>query len=509
MHEGALISSHLHLRVEATTVDVPPEIPTARQASRHELLVWGIAAAALVFTTVAFSWGRIFYSDTWISLTSGRFIVRHGLPHTDTLSAAGYGRPWVDQQWLAHVVFYELWRAGGNPAVGAASALAFALTFGVLAALLVRRGSAPLATASALGAALVICLLFAETRAQSFAYPLFAVLLWILLDERTRPGDRRTLLVIPVLVLWTNVHGSVLLGIAVCMACLAVRGIGSIRAGAWRPAAVDAAYAIIAAGTLFATPYGTAMPAYYERVLGDPALRTIAEWQPASFAPLQLPFVLLLLGTLGLVCFARGCHARIPANVLVVGVVLSALATHAVRYQTWFALGVAPLLAVAFTHVRPNRRTRRPPRPILAVGGALLLAGIAVSSAALAQTPDSQFGRFVSQPAVRTAAAYAVVHPNAKILADDVTGSELLWKYPALAGRVGFDARTEVYRPADFLQFARFLTVSGRSWTATSRAYAVVAVTCSLHQNLCDALHHLGGWRVLQDGDGGVVAVRT
>src|SRR6185503_18820936 len=118
---------------------------------------------------------------------------------------------------------------------------------------------------------------------------------------------------------------------------------------------------------------------------------------------------------LGAVCFARGRGARIPADALVVGVLLGALATHAVRYQTWFALGVAPLLALALTHIRPGRGMQRPPRAILA------------------RTPEAMFTRFVSQPAVRTSAAYAAAHPHVRILADDVTGSELLWQYPALA----------------------------------------------------------------------------
>ena len=343
--------------------------------------------------------GRIFYSDTWISLASGRFIAAHGLPHVDTLSVAGHGRPWIDQQWLAHIAFYELWQAGGDAAVGAASAVAFAAAFGLLAALLVRRGAAPLAAAAALGAALVQCLLFAETRAQSFAYPLFVVLLWILLGEPGPPSRRRTWLVLPVLVVWADVHGSVLLGVAVCLTCLGLRAWGGSRRRAWRSVAADAALSALAAATLFATPYGTAMPTYYVRVLGDPALKTIAEWQPASFAPLQLPFILLLLGTLGIAAFARGRGQRIPADVLVVGILLGALATHAVRYQTWFALGVAPLLAYALTRVRPGGGRARPPRPILIAGACLLVAGVALSAAILVAAPERTFDRFVSQPA--------------------------------------------------------------------------------------------------------------
>ena len=127
----------------------------------------------------------------------------------------------------------------------------------------------------------------------------------------------------------------------------------------------------------------------------------------------------------------------------------------------------------------------------------------------LAATPEHAFARFVSQPAVEDSAGYAAAHPGTRILADDVTGSELLWRYPALAGRVGFDARTEIYRPSDFLRFARFLTVSGSSWTAAARGYQELAVTCSLHPNLCAAVRRLDEWRVISRAGGGLVAVRS
>ena len=303
----------LDLRVESFAVGRPARGRAERRRSvRARAAPLGARHGGPRVHPVATSWGRIFYSDTWISLTAGRHIAAHGLPHVDSLSVAGLGRPWIDQQWLAHLAFYELWRGGGNAAVGAASAIAFALAFGLLAALLVRRGAAPIAVVVALGAALVQCLLFAETRAQSFAYPLFVILVWILLGESERRVGPRTLLVLPVLVVWSNVHGSVLLGIAVCVACLARRAVTSARGRAWRLAAGDVGLSLVAAGTLLATPYGWSMPAYYARVLGDPALKTIAEWQPASFALLQLPFVVLLAGTLGTVASHGGAAIGSP-----------------------------------------------------------------------------------------------------------------------------------------------------------------------------------------------------
>ncbi len=49
-------------------------------------------------------------------------------------------------------------------------------------------------------------------RAQTAALPLFAGVLWLLVDASRRGIRRRTLLVLPLLVVWANLHGSVVLG---------------------------------------------------------------------------------------------------------------------------------------------------------------------------------------------------------------------------------------------------------------------------------------------------------
>jgi hypothetical protein len=507
-------AGELELTVNTVLADVPappqsrpPAVPTV---PARQQLAWAVATAALVFAAVAMSWGRIFFSDTYISLTSGRYIHAHGLPSTDHMTVAGSGRPWVDQQWLAHLFMYDLWRVGGDAAVGASSALAFALAFGMLAVLLLRRGAAPVGVLLALGAALIQCLLFAETRAQSFAYPLFVGLVWIVLSQSDRSWLRRAALILPLLVLWANVHGSVLLGVVIVVVCCGRSAVQSLSKRAWRPAAGEVLLSLLAAGCVLATPYGTAMIGYYTRVLGDPALATIAEWQPTTFGPLNLPFIVLLLGTLGVVCFARGKGLRMPVDMVLLAVVFGVLAAHAVRYQTWFALGAAPLLALAVTRTWSRRSgLRPPPRAIVAVAGAMLLTCAVVAGGILVRTPSSEYGKWISDSAVHATARYAAQHPQARILADDVTGSALLWRYPSLSGRIGFDARTEIYKPSQFIAFARFVLASGPSWAAAARPYQVIAVTCSLHPALCKALPKLSGWRIISHREDGMVAVRS
>src|SRR5437763_3854170 len=51
--------------------------------------------------------------DGWFALVSGREIVAHGLPSQDMLTVWGFGRRWVDQQWLAQLAYYGLYALGG------------------------------------------------------------------------------------------------------------------------------------------------------------------------------------------------------------------------------------------------------------------------------------------------------------------------------------------------------------------------------------------------------------
>src|SRR5829696_2693044 len=162
--------------------------------------------AGLVLATLPYQVAQ----DGWLSLVAGRDIVAHGLPHVDTLTALGGGRAWIDQQWLAHLVLYGTYRAGGMGLVLALHAAVLILTFS-LAALAARRlGGAPAQVALMLMAAAAAAPWAWQLRAQTFALPFAVVLVWLLAEDARRPSPR-VLLAVPLLVLWANVHGSVLL----------------------------------------------------------------------------------------------------------------------------------------------------------------------------------------------------------------------------------------------------------------------------------------------------------
>ena len=150
--------------------------------------------------------------DTWLTLMAGREVVEHGLPSTETITILGQGATWTDQQWLAQVVFYGAHGLAGMRAVVLLDVLL------VLLALAFATGAARTSGASSrstflIGLLAVIAGPWGWTiRAQSAALPLFAGALWLLVDAYRNGVRRRTLLVLPLLVLWANLHGSVVLG---------------------------------------------------------------------------------------------------------------------------------------------------------------------------------------------------------------------------------------------------------------------------------------------------------
>src|SRR6185503_5019809 len=148
---------------------------------------------------------------------SGRWIAEHGLPRTDTLTVAGAGRAWTDAQWLAHLVFYEAWRLGGDPMVAAVTAGAVALSFAILYATMLMRGVAPArAVLWTLGAVFLV-VPNSTPRAQTLCFPLFAGLVYLIARQVGRRWSPVDLGVLGLLIVWANLHGSVMLGIGIAV----------------------------------------------------------------------------------------------------------------------------------------------------------------------------------------------------------------------------------------------------------------------------------------------------
>ncbi len=95
-------------------------------------------------------------------------------------TVAASGDAWIDQQWLAHLVYYGSWTLGGYPLVAIVSSAAVAIAFGLLTAFQISRGTHPQRAVLWSAAAFVVCM-------GNWKYP--ALQGRVAFDARLAPAD--------------------------------------------------------------------------------------------------------------------------------------------------------------------------------------------------------------------------------------------------------------------------------------------------------------------------------
>jgi hypothetical protein len=146
--------------------------------------------------------------DYWWYLRVGRDTLTSGaVPRLDTLTFTQAGTPVVYHSWGAAVLFWLVYRLGGLSLTvllrGALVASAYSLVW-----LTARRlGAGRLGSALVLLAAVLASSNNWSMRPQLFAYPLFALALFLL--YRWQAGEKKAVWGLPLIsLLWVNLHGS-------------------------------------------------------------------------------------------------------------------------------------------------------------------------------------------------------------------------------------------------------------------------------------------------------------
>jgi hypothetical protein len=245
-------------------------------------------------------------------------------------------------------------------------------------------------------------------RSQLFSLALFPLLLVLLRAEARQPSHRVWLLV-PLTAVWSNLHGGVLLGLAVAGAYLL------LRRGRREPfVATFVLLGMIAA--LFATPAFLQTADYYRGVIGSQAaVHGEGMWRPLSLG--SLFDVVFLAVAVPLVVLALRSRPRLWETVALAG--LAVMAVRASRNEVWLTLFLAAPAARGLAGSRPW--TMALSRRVLLPVGAFLTA-VAVLGLARAPAPAG-----ASAPLLQRASRLSGGLP---ILADGVDAEQL-----ALAGR--------------------------------------------------------------------------
>jgi hypothetical protein len=379
--------------------------------------------------------GMVQAVDTWWGLAAGRQIAAHGVSDADpfTFSArpaaaallpagasawqrlVAWALPtgWINQNWLTHLLMFELTRVfGTNALVGFRFAAYLAAAALVLAAARAHGASTECA-AGAAAVALVACRPFAEFRAQEVSLVLTAALLLLLaVTVRRAPGALWA--AAPLVALWSNAHGGFIYGlVALVVYALAwvVAGPASQRWAGGGPAGVRRASATAAAAAalaVIASPFHLANLTHPLAITVGPdaeVWRRVNEWRPAlgGGRPGEVVVFLVMVG-LTAVALAISLRAQRPAPArsrrpsvapadaatppdlggVLLAAVTVALALRSRRFVPLAALALAPVLAAAATESLRRGWSRRGgavPAPRRARAAALAATAVAVVAA--------------------------------------------------------------------------------------------------------------------------------
>lgn len=429
-------------------------------ASSESYLVLLVAgAAALMLLGI----GVFVTPDTWLALVSGRVVAEGGPPSTDSLTAWTLGREWIDQQWLGQLALYEVWRAGGLRLVGVVHAVIVIGTLVFALAIARRRGaSSPHVALIGVLAVLPIGIVAGNIRTQTFALPLFVVLLW-LLSEDSRSPSARVYWSLPLLVLWANVHGSVIVGaglVGFAGATAVGRGLRGQRSRG--RVAHGAGMLTMLPAALLATPYGTALFTYLQDTFGNPEIARLApEWMPTTFEAIHVPFYLLAALAVALVARERRqltSFEQLTLALLLVGAFV------AERNLAWFALAAVMLLAPLLTRQRPRGRDESPPVWLVLAVTAVLMLGVLVAAVRGLSSVDRQVESHFPSAAAAVVADIAARDASLKLFTHPRYADWLIFRHPPLAGRIPFDIRYDLLTPAELRRFRRFREQIGADW---------------------------------------------
>ena len=416
-------------------------------------------------------------ADSWLTLVGGREVVHGGIPHTDSLTAWTAGREWVDQQWLAQLLSYGLFVVGGVVLVVVTHAL---LTIGAaaLAVATARKTGASARAVSVVLAISIFPLLLGtwQFRAETYAHLLFVLLAALLVLDSRRP-TRRVWLALPILAVWANFHGSIVLGVVLTM----LRGaqlIGTppqqLRHSLRRRCSRGLPLLVGAPLSLLASPYGTSGISYYSHVLLHSRFGSlVVEWQPPHLAPLTAAFYLLAAVGLWLLAREGSALTRFEQASFVLILVAAMLS---MRNIVWFALLALIVLPRAVSAALEKRPAAPERRMVNAAFAGILLAVVGAALVMASSRPSDGYLHGYPPAAAGAIAAAVEKDPSLRVFAEERFADWLLWQEPQLKGRLAYDVRFELLHAAELKALYRWHEQSTDGWRTASRCCRLLVV---------------------------------
>jgi hypothetical protein len=343
---------------------------------------WGTVAVVLFFAAIfLFSVNPFKESDSFYHLKAGQVIWEtHAIPHADIFSYTAFGAPWFAHEWLAEVIFYLVFRVLGFWGVIYFSALLSLVTYYCMYRTALLRGAGANLTPLIFIIAGLLTFELWIGRPQIFSFFFLALLVYLLERYRLKPqtdaeeryartnadGIWILFLIVILLVLWANMHASVILGLAVllfyvCMEIVKIfsshyRGHASPefkRGEKARRGALLFATAIAGILACLLNPQGYKIFLYGSSIGNTIQALQVTEWLPitAFFGLMQTKaFLAVMLLVDGVILWFYGIRKTSrDHHVLGLALGVSILPFISIRHVGYFPIVTLPFFAVALS----------------------------------------------------------------------------------------------------------------------------------------------------------------
>ncbi len=319
----------------------------------------GAVAFVAVWLLLLAAGRSAFFKDpgTFWHITTGELILKDGFFRADPYTFTFAGEWWVPYQWLGEVGMALAHRVGGFDVLLLCAVTLLAAVFAWLATRLLRTGLHPILASG------VIALSLAAAGAHFHARPhiftraaMTAVMVLLVETDISRPRLNRLFWLVPLGIVWTNVHGGVLGGIGTV--CIAFAGwVLFWKFG--RPSPVKSwrdvgRLALVAVGCLLSTlanPYGTDMLKTWSVIMGAPELRgIITEHMPLDLTAVYAwPILGLAVMYLFVLYGVKRSAVRVSWLIPLVWLVLT---FSRCRHASLFAVTTAVAITAMWRHTR-------------------------------------------------------------------------------------------------------------------------------------------------------------
>lgn len=466
---------------------------------------WTLPVAVITLLTVFIGFQPIpFDPDLWFHLAGGQYILEEGhVPHADPFSFTKNGQLWVPHSWLFDIVTYALWTGIGPRATEAVFACIFAVTMLISLAVMSRFGVRPII---ATGICAAIAIGAANTRGirpQVLSLLLCNIVILLCIDHVKRPSRRILYLCPPLFLLWAQVHGACVMGVAV----LGLWSIGQ-TIDAWRSKALDtkktdllilAGAAVGAAATILITPHRISHYQYALLTMGLTCLKETTEWQAPQLLPLAVPDIYYYLLLAGVIAAQVRVQKMPSMAALGLCAALLVLGFTGVRHIPLACIAAVPLLSERLG--RTNHETAKTKRdsvfgPVASVFrssrfrlGTGIACAICISLAW--RFPDAIDKRYEAAEPVIGARVLATLGTGRNVFTTYNTGSYVLWSAPQRL-RVMVDSRADVY--GDAVVYEAMRAQSGDGWEELFKRNNISAVVVQNGDRLAKILNDDERW---------------